>query len=113
MVTVRDSQQGAELKGMTGNTASVLNVCSNMAVLARSERDTAIVKLVLDAVEDELIRQNRPLDLASINRVEDEIVEGLLRLAPDMGAERVAGPNVSQMTQRKSDFLRTVVKDDQ
>lgn len=47
---------------------------------SRSLRDTNIVKIVLNAVENELSRLNMDLAVSSIELIETEVVEKLLTL---------------------------------
>lgn len=81
MVTVRDLQQMCEIKDLTARNLEELEAKIHELERNRSTRDTDIVKIVLDAVENELDRLNTALDVSSIELIEAEVVNKLLTLS--------------------------------
>lgn len=81
MVTVRELQQMCEIKDLTAKNLEELKEKIHELERNRSTRDTAIVKIVLDAVENELDRLNTALDVSSIELIETEVVNKLLTLS--------------------------------
>lgn len=80
MVTVRELQQMCEVKDQNSSTIRELEAKVCELEKSRSLRDTNIVKIVLDAVENELSRLNMDLAVSSIELIETEVVEKLLTL---------------------------------
>lgn len=70
-----------EIKDLTAKNLEELEEKINELERNRSTRDTDIVRIVLDAVENELDRLNTVLDVSSIELIETEVVNKLLTLS--------------------------------